>query len=760
MRGFDVPRPLWPQRLRSPRLRIALAISCAISIASFCAPDLGPSVGDDTVSHASAQALHVPRALDITPLGTFGGQISAVAVDGTRVYVMRGTSLEAYDGRDPANLVFRGRVRVPGADAGGTGVVRVVAGGDRVAVLLTDETSAHLTLLWRLFDVQTGRTPVYAGSYLVDREGSALFHDAAIEAGYLYNLAGTGLRIVDIRNLARPVEVYKDRSVSAMVIRNGRLFVGVTHFVQRVEAYDVSDPAHPVLLAEREIEAQWPRDFEGLLLYRGQLLAFTLADASSTALRMNVLTADPPTLAPIGQLNVAIYPYRMKDLTVFGDHLAVRNTAAHVGGSVSTFDLRSLPTAMPGETGAYPLTGAPGSLAALGDALLVASQEEGLLTLGADPITGALTRSRVIDTLGEPYGIVNDGRTVYSVDTDGEVWVLDAPPAGEIEAVAHASLGLPIGEESNAHRRGSLALTGHRLVASRVGPSRRSGGNLLAIDVADPLRPRPVGAWAPINLSSERGRPCGQCGYGLSAYGPLVIGSRLLVAGYLGVTDINLDDPAQPHVQRIFDPDCHAGDGPPQFVTGCDGRGLTVDASGDRVFVARGVAGVQAFDVAPGGPSDPVETFATGSDAYDVAVTDDAVFVANGMAGLHIADRHSSRSADLSGIFVSHRIALDGDTAFLVGPALQADAQHQWDSVWAVDIADPFAPVLRGHVTLNHGGHDGTPVFDVDAPPHVLILGDRLLATVPGRGIAMYRLTDGRPLPASRLLLPSVVVAR
>lgn len=756
MHALDARRRSSSFRRRSSRLRIALALSGAVALAWLAPRALRPGARGDGAPRASAQARHVPRALDITPLGTFGGPINHVAVDGTQAYVVRGAALESYDGRDPANLVFQGRVTVPGADVGGTVVVRVVAGGDRVGVLLTDKAAANPALQWQLFDAQPGRLPAFAGSYVVDDVPASLFRDAVIGAGYLYNLVEFGLSIVDISDAARPIVVYVDDTASAMALRDRWLFVGVIRYsggayFKRVAVYDVLDPAHPVLLAEREVEEGLTIRFESLLLYRDRILSCTIDYTRPSPLRVSVLSADPPTLAPIGQLDVDIYPNRAHHLTVFGDRLAVVVPDSRQGGNVSTYDLRSLPAALPEGKGTFPTTADSAALAALGNSLLVADRAGGLLTLGADPATDALTRRGVVDTLGAPYGLVADGRTVHTMDNDGEVWALDVPSSGEIEAVGHAGLGLPASDRISWRIGGSLTRAGDRLVASRADPGSESG-NLVVIDAADPVRPRPLGAWSPGDSPPRIYRL-----WGLSPYGPLAIGSRLLVAGRLGPIELNLDDPAQPRVARTFDPDCRAGDGPRDFVAGCVGRGLAVDSSGERVFLARGTAGVQAFDVAPGGPSDPVETIATGGDPFDVAVTDQAVFVANGPSGLHVADRHSPRTADLTGLFAAYRIALDGDTAYLVGPALPADPHNQWYSVWAVDVTDPFAPTVRGHAELHR---DGLPAFDVDTPPHVLRVGDLLLATIPYRGIAVFRLGDGRPLPAARLILPSVLVAR
>lgn len=703
--------------------------------------------------HASAQAQHVPRALDITPLGTFGGPFAAVAVDGAQVYAIRGGWLEAYDGRDPANLALEGRVQVTtyGAPVSAGPIAAV---GDRIAVALTDRTSGPPPTLWRVFEAQPGRAPVAAGSVRVD-DGVI---GVAAAAGHLYAVGPAGLRIIDVRDAARPTVVATIADCGAIALRDGRLYLATRPKLplprmSRVEVLDVGDPAHPRLLMERSVAS----NVDALVLYHDRLLAWSELNPYPAGIFVHVLAADPTSLTPVRTIDVGHF-FPIGGVRVIGDIAVVGTWDFKSGGRTHyrTFDLTTLPDALREKTGEYETLGYDAAIASLGEMLLVADGARGLLTLGVDATSGVLTRRGGVDTVGSPSGLATDGRYVFTSDSDAEVWVLEASPSGAFEAVAHAPLALPIGphpgdgEQLGPAAGASLTVAGDRLyIARSQPPGNRSGdGDVVAVDIADPRRPRTLSAWQPTDVPAFGP-------HGIGAYGPVAVGPHMYVALTSGLIDVDVELRDGYRLPRFYDdPNCGSGQLRQSEADGCRGAGVAVE--GDRAFVVRAGEGVQVFDVSEGGGSAAIDAFPD-IHARDVAVAGRALLVADGTRGLRVFDRHAGRVTDSFGIFGAHRIALTDDTAFLVGQSLGAADGDAWPSVWAVDVTDPFQPRLRGHVELPRRD---AAVVDWNAPPHALRIGDVLVATIPGGGIATYGLADGTTLPASRVMLPNVAAGR
>lgn len=746
MRGLNERRRLSPHRFRAPGLRTALAVGSAVALGSLGPPAHRPGAGVDAVPRASAQAQHVPRALDITPLGIVGGPMTAVAVDGRNVYAVRGTSLEAFDGTDPVALRPIGSARLPGSvTVTGRGAV-LAAGGGQIFVQRLDARENPPAPVWHVFRAQPERAPLL----IAEVPGAGVVTQAAVRDGHLFTIDATGLRIFDLRRPEHMEVVTAMDGARTMLVEGPRLFVATWHIVDgsvvtEVQAFDVSDPSLPVLLAEQTIEGR----VRAMNVYHSQLIVWREQGANSPAdIDVVVLSADPPSLAQLAVVRVGTW-FRLVSVNVVGDNAVVHRSFANGdwGVSLAFYDLRGLPVMLPMNADCGCSVSDDAQVTALGDVVLVADGGRGLAThVGR-------VRGRV-ETLGSPSGLATDGTYVYTLDDDGEVWVLRATQAGRLDIVAHAPLDpVNVGSTESA----TVALDRGRLYIAHGGSrsSIGSDGKVFVVDVTDPLRPRTVTHWwAYFDDYHFQRRP--KFGFGVTTFGPAAVDGRIIVNGRPGPIELvpDPDDPPKLHAGRVYDPDCRPGDGPPTHVETCLGRGLAVD--GRDLFVAR-AGEVQRFDIAPDGPLDPVERIRTGGEPHDLALTDRAIFVANGAAGLHVVDRRSDRTADLGGVFGGYRVALAENTAFVVGPAMPGAPWNAWPSVWAVDVTDPFRPALRGHATLVA---DGSPASGESEPPHILRLGDLLLATVPNRGIAVYRLADGRPLPASRIVLPSVIVAR
>ncbi len=122
------------------------------------------------------------------------------------------------------------------------------------------------------------------------------------------------------------------------------------------------------------------------------------------------------------------------------------------------------------------------------------------------------------------------------------------------------------------------------------------------------------------------------------------------------------------------------------------GLGQDVAVSGTTACVAKGLKGVECWDVST--PSAPVAIsgFDTGGDAVGIALSGDTAYVTDSRWGLVIVDRAAAGGPTVRGLHgpaatfgkLPRRVALDGDLAYVANGA----------NTHVVDVSDPAVPTL------------------------------------------------------------------
>lgn len=749
--------------------RHAARLVAAVAATGVVAVALATTRGvQDVAPAAFAEAPRAVRALDFTPADRFGGPFVALTADASRVYAVRNAWLEVYRPDGAGGLALEGRVAVPDLDRP-FACPYLAASAGVVALVVTSGLRPRPWTRGILFTTHAGELPRRAGEVdIADGVWSAV---AAPDR--LYVTGGQGIHVFETADPSRPsrASTLQLGDSPLLAAAGTELFIatpaGGLPRTGRVLAYDVRDAAGPRLEAEREVHG-WPHAID---IHSGRLLVWTSPWPPSRANHaLTVLSAAPPALDELARLDLGA-GVSIRDVVVvgrfavaygvrpraddrpFGAHQPEALTFALDGlpDRIALADRRSLP---------LPLYDAARAWAVQGDTAWVAAQHVGIDALAVDPASGALREAVAVRTLGRAGGLAADGVHVYTADDDAELWSLEVGPTGEVRRGDVTPLVLADGKALASAGGASLTVAADDLVIARQappfgGPGYGDPGDVVVVDVSHLDGPVVRSIWRTVDdplLGIDADDEVG-------LYGPAVHDGHLLVSHAAGVVEIDASRAGEALARQVFGTErCPMTSRPFAGNTLCRGLGLAV--ADDHVYAARGGHGILVFDLGVGVST--VVDHLPAPDAVDVALDDSAIYVADRLDGLRVFDRRAARFASLSGLFTGLRIAVAGTTVFVVGAAVGGNELDGTDApfearVWAVDVADPFQPLLRGHVSAPLGENGG---MLWDRPPHVLPLGRVLVATEPQGGITTYRLTDGRPLPASRLALPIVVVAR
>ena len=729
-----------PTRDRSFRSAVAsagaTALAFALALAAHPATPPGP---------IAAQAPRVVRTLDAQPAGTFGHGFARIAADGARVFAIEGDRIAAFDLTDPTAPRPLGHTD-PLADP-----TLIAAGRGLIAVVVHPTGDAGPPSL-ALFDSRAN-PPTAAGTVPL---GACDAANVAIAGAWFAVACGAeGVRIVDASAPDRPVvaTTLLDAGMAWAVAMDGRrLLVGGATGADDAgfaALYDVTDPARPAPSSH----TRWPTPVMAVGLGPGHALVGSRDKHFNTQLAVVDLDTDGAG----GRTT----PWTIRSVRTFDSSYGSPRIASDGAHAFATFpvwirgeskvldvDLRQ-PDAPWAQELHFPWHAV--DVAPLPDGLVIDDGYRGLVRYGRDG-NAQLAERAIVPTISAPYGAATDGTHLFVADDDDEFWALDFGDPAAPRVVGRSTLGPPRGGWVFPTWGGGLALGAGRAVAVR-GPAFSSIGDVGLVDLADPLRPRPLGRWVAESDSGISRAPKDTYSFATtSRYDPIDLGDLVLVPSLdAGVTVLDVRDPAAPTFASILarQGGCGTWRGRTWVMGDCDVRGIA--AAGRTVYVASSEAGVLIYTLRDDGTATAAGTIDVPGEAYDVAVVGDALLVAVSFAGersgMRVIDRRTLQAVRSVEDFAALRLRVAGDTAFVVGVDQGADVVGSRDAVWAIDIADPFAPVVRARIPLP---------ANLDAhlrPAHVARIGDVLAVVAAvedgdGPTILLYRLTDGEPLPA------------
>jgi hypothetical protein len=208
-----------------------------------------------------AQALPAPAdpASLIEPLGSFGGRVAAVAVQGNLAYIVQGAQFVVLDITSPAQITRLGAVSLPG-----------LVPADRVRVAGTLAFLISFGDGLTIVDVSDPHAPRLRGTY---SEPSVMGmrrtpQDIVVQDNLVYlAMEHGGLRILDVSNpdqplVRNPVDlVYYVRAVE-LVSTHAYLLTS-----DALDIYDVADPAQPVLLSSTPVSNAVDLEVDGTYAY-------------------------------------------------------------------------------------------------------------------------------------------------------------------------------------------------------------------------------------------------------------------------------------------------------------------------------------------------------------------------------------------------------------------------------------------------------------------------------------------------------------
>lgn len=211
-----------------------------------------------------------------------------------------------------------------------------------------------------------------------------------------------------------------------------------------------------------------------------------------------------------------------------------------------------------------------------------------------------------------------------------------------------------------------LALNGNVAYLGEGLPNSSRWRGLEVVDISNPM--------SPVRLSQYLGSvggPGGLAGEGNALY--MVFGNRFSV--------IDLSNPASP---RLLNDDLTVG-------------GVQMAASGHRVYLAEGTAGLKIIDAS--NPQSPavLGSIDTPGGASGVAVTGNVAYVADGLSGLQIIDVSTPASPTILGTADTPDFA--GSVAISAHFAYVADDDS---GLVVIDVANPTDPLITGRLDLVH----------------------------------------------------------
>jgi hypothetical protein len=642
-----------------------------------------PGAGTPAALAQPASGRPEPRSFEL--VGQAGGAIDTVAVRDGYAYVGRGGELVILDISSP------GQPQVVGSGGGHGGKVkRIRLAGEYAYVTVESEWKPENGGI-RVMRISDPANPVEVGFYLTGPQYPLLA--MAGSYGYVWDNGGDqSNRLVDFSDPAEPKDVVTgvlSRVIFAIV--DGRAYAWGDH---QIEIFDVSDPAHPMLVGTVKPDAPpSTATAEGAYLY-------VISEARVLEI---VDVSDPAAPRVVGQ---ADYSRDMPDsITVSGGRAYLTSKKNQLLTVVDVSDPSRPTTGGSARIEEDDAWGVMIDVAAAGDYAYVAAGVGGLRVFAV----GEAGRPAEIAAYEGPARL--DG-TVSVAREGGYAYVADRSNGLHIVRVENPAHPVSVGRYSDDGEAWRVAVRGRYAFLLEQGGLALQD-ELVILDVEDPTFPKRI---ASVDLPNLRGNDL------------VLAGSYAYVATSASLRVIDVSDPTDPReVGQFTVPEPRASD--PKLMIADRQARIAVD--GQLVYMAYvtemrfyGAAtsfassegtGLSVIDVS--NPTSPVELHRlnVNVDPRAVAAAGPYVYVldygigSNSKSGLRIFDVSNPASPIQGGSLTmdtfgaSNNIVFVGHYAYVVGHGLHV-----------LDVADPVRPVEVGAYdrgSINSVATDGSLAY-------------------------------------------------
>jgi hypothetical protein len=526
-----------------------------------------------------AQALSTPVTLTSSGFGlkraavagAVGGRCTALALDGSRLVLGAGASLEVWDISAPRLPVRLGSVRLPGT------IESVLVSGARAYAACG---SAGVQFI----DLSSPAAPLHSNTFDTSGHASGL----ALEGRYLFVAdGGSGLRIIDVGAPGAPALVgayYTQGPARAIRVAGNRAFL--LDAEAGLLILDCGDPSQPRLLGS----------FSGIDAGRDLAVVGTLSvvvDANNHGFVLDVSDATQPRL--LNTSNTVLLPgLASESIVLHGSSAYV--TAAE--GGLAILDLAS--PASPAAGGRFATPGQAMQSAISGTTLYVADGLGGLLVCDiSQPANPVLQTQHALSIRAHDVAVQGDRALVAAGEAGVRIFDVSNPAAPALLATY-----------AGARNARCIATSGTTAVVGD-GPN-----GVQFLDVSAPGSPALLGTWPSPDLASVRS-------VGIS-------GSRVLASDGWRVCLLDIGTPANPRLiatrtlpgfgfqmavsgshaylacgaagLAVFD--LGAAALAPASLTPTDGLASGISVSGSTAHVAHGERGWSLYDItSPAAPA-------------------------------------------------------------------------------------------------------------------------------------------------------------
>lgn len=438
-------------------------------------PTLGADVGVHTVQAAIvmggvtnvAQSVSAPVTLTgsgfglrkASAAGNLPGRCNTLAIDGTRLVIGAGATLEVWDISNPQAPSRLGSTRLPGT----------------IDMLVVDGSNAYAacgSAGVQFIDLGNPSAPAHVNTYDTSGNASGL----ALSGRYLYVAdGGSGLRIVDISTPAHPVLAGAYHTPGpARAIR----VVGSRAFLLDAKAglliLDCSEPAQPRLLGS----------FAGMDAGRDLAISGTqvfMVDANNHFFAVDA--SDPPQPRLLNASNTALLP------GLVAESMTIHGSTAYVSCGESGLAILNLSTpGAPVVEARFPTPGQAMQTAISGTALFLADGLNGLVVCDIAQPANPVLRSQL------PISI-----RARDIAVQGQLAFVAAGEAGlRMFDVSKPSTPAWVGTYLGSRNARCVAVSGATAV---VGDGQHG---ISILDVSTPSSPAPLGTWSSPDLASIR----------------------------------------------------------------------------------------------------------------------------------------------------------------------------------------------------------------------------------------------------------------
>ena len=499
--------------------------------------------------------------------------------------------------------------------------------------------------------------------------------NVVVAGNYAYLGQGQDMLVIDITNVANPLEVGKITTPS--LVNNIALSGNYAYLANGdngLSIVDISDPALPTIVGS-------------YAYYSGY--AYSVAVSGDHAYIANGNSG----LIIVDLKNPAVPIFKGRYDTSNAKSAALSGNYAYIADDTNGLVVVDITNPSAPRSASYYDTMKANAVTVSGSYAYIADDSNGLVIVNVSNPTASTYAGRY-DTSGNASGVTVSGNYAYVADGDKGLSIVNIanPAAPSIAAIYSATAGYAYG----------VAVSGNYAYVAYG----RSG--LAIVNVSDPSKPTRAGVYDVAGFAS----------------GVAISGNYAYIAyGYMGLTIVDINDPARPRRTGNYITTGYARDiavsGSYAYVADdayglvivditnpaaptlkgrydTAGRAWGVAVSGNYAYVADGANGLVILDIT--NPAAPIlkGSYDTPDNAETVAIDGDHAYVADGNSGLMIIDITEPAAPTLKGSYdtsgYAYGIAVTGDHAYV------ADGSS---GLMIIDITDLAAPTLKGSYGTN-----------------------------------------------------------